>query len=507
MKYSVLDRVTLASLASIIVSTSLILILILSVRFYDLQDNQENINSTTTATTTAALAVIDTDYPESAPPPSKGPVIKYPNLKAEVVFKGLSYPTSMAFLDQDDILVIEKDTGIVRRIVNGTMLQKPLLDVNVATQGHRGMLGIAVSNISSSSLDREISNNITTQASNINNTKYVFLYYTAATTVDGEDITKGKQPLGNVVYRYEFVNDKLVNPKLLLDLPATPGSIGNGGKILVGPDDDNVYVTIGGIGINGHQTKAQNIQNGTDPDGTSGILVITQDGKEAIKGGSSILGMNKDPINKYYAYGIWNSFGIDFDPVTGKLWDTENGVVFGDEINLIEPGFNSGWNKIDGVWLRGYAINETESHHLAPNHTDNLLVDFDGKGKYSLPEFTWFDDVGPTAIKFLSSDKLGKQYENDMFVGDIINGNLYHFELNKQRTELLLSPNSPLADKVVSSYDNKKLDEIIFGKGFGGITDMQIGPKDGYLYVLTFDKTQGTIYRIFPTTMINVEAN
>ena len=94
-----------------------------------------------------------------------------------------------------------------------------------------------------------------------------------------------------------------------------------------------------------------------------------------------------------------------------------------------------------------------------------------------------------------------------MFVGDIINGNLYHFELNKQRTELLLSPNSPLADKVVSSYDNKKLDEIIFGKGFGGITDMQIGPRDGYLYVLTFDKTQGTIYRIFATTMINVEAN
>jgi glucose/arabinose dehydrogenase len=492
----------------IIVFTSLILILILSVGFYDLQDKQENFNSTiaaTTTTTTAALAVIDTDYPESALPPSKGPVIKYPNLKAEVVFKGLSYPTGMAFLDQDDILVIEKDTGIVRRIVNGTMLQKPLLDVNVATQGHRGMLGIAVSNISSSSLDREISNNNTTQTSNTNITKYVFLYYTAATTVDGEDITERKQPLGNVVYRYEFANDKLVNPKLLLDLPATPGSIGNGGKILVGPHDNNVYVTIGGIGINGHQTKAQNVHNGKDPDGTSGILVITQDGKEAIKGGS-ILGSNKDPINKYYAYGIWNSFGIDFDPVTGKLWDTENGVVFGDEINLVEPGFNSGWNKIDGIWLRGYAINETESH-LAPNQTDNLLVDFDGKGKYSLPEFTWFDDVGPTAIKFLSSDKLGKQYENDMFVGDIINGNLYHFELNKQRTELLLSPNGPLADKVVSSYDNKKLDEIIFGKGFGGITDMQIGPKDGYLYVLTFDKTQGTIYRIPPTTMMAEEAN
>src|SRR5215208_962611 len=182
MKYSESDG---ATLARIIVSTALILILILSAGFYDLQDNQENFNNNTTTT---ALAVIDTDYPESALPPSKGPVIKYPNLKAEVVFKGLSYPTGMAFLDQDDILVIEKDTGIVRRIINGTMLQKPLLDVNVATQGHRGMLGIAVSNIPSSSLDRDISNNNnTTQTSNTNITKYVFLYYTAATTVDGED--------------------------------------------------------------------------------------------------------------------------------------------------------------------------------------------------------------------------------------------------------------------------------------------------------------------------------
>jgi aldose sugar dehydrogenase len=84
--------------------------------------------------------------------------------------------------------------------------------------------------------------------------------------------------LGNMVYRYEFVNNKLINPKLLLNLPATPGSIGNGGKILLSPKDETLYITIGGIGIDGHKTKAQNIQGGKDPDGTSGILVITRDG-------------------------------------------------------------------------------------------------------------------------------------------------------------------------------------------------------------------------------------
>ena len=64
----------------------------------------------------------------------------------------------------------------------------------------------------------------------------------------------------------------------MLDLPATPGAIGNGGKVVIGPDS-NIYVTIGDVGINGHNTKAQNIQNGTEPDGTSGILRVNQDGR------------------------------------------------------------------------------------------------------------------------------------------------------------------------------------------------------------------------------------
>ena len=97
-----------------------------------------------------------------------------------------------------------------------------------------------------------------------------------------------------------------------------------------------MYITIGGVGIDGHKTEAQNVRNGGEPDGTSGILVITQEGNQVTQ--NSILG-SKDPLNRYYAYGIWNSFGIDFDPSTGKLWDTENGVIFGDEINLVEPGF------------------------------------------------------------------------------------------------------------------------------------------------------------------------
>ncbi len=95
---------------------------------------------------------------------------------------------------------------------------------------------------------------------------------------------------------------------------------------------------------------AQNYQNSTFVDGRSGILRITQDGRPV---GKSILD-DTHPLSLYYAYGIRNSFGFDWDPITGKLWDTENGPHNGDEINLVQPGFNSGWVKVQGIWAPNF---------------------------------------------------------------------------------------------------------------------------------------------------------
>ena len=119
------------------------------------------------------------------------------------------------------------------------------------------------------------------------------------------------------------------------------------------------------------------------------------------------------------------------------------------------------------------------------------LVDFGGKGEYSPPKFVWNATVAPTALKFFNSDKFGEEYENDMFVGDINTGNLFHFDLNDDRTELELD--NPLDDKVADN--NGELEQIIFAKGFNGIVDLQVGP-DGYLYVLS----NGSIFRIRPAT-------
>ena len=245
-----------------------------------------------------------------------------------------------------------------------------------------------------------------------------------------------------------------------------------------------------------YQTSlASNVKNGTPPDGRGGILKISTDYN--VKNSTGVFG-NKYPLNLYYAYGIRNGFGLDFDPVTGKLWDTENGRDFGDEINLVEPGFNSGWNMVQGIW---------ESNRDLPtkilSNPEDSLVHFDRKGRYSAPEFIWNVPVGVTAIKFLDSDKLGKKYENDLFVADIHKGNVYHFDLNEKRTGLHLE--GKLADKMANYTEDSKL---VFASGFHGITDIEVGP-DGYLYILSFHNVThgdrhhyygtGGIYRIVPS--------
>jgi glucose/arabinose dehydrogenase len=294
-------------------------------------------------------------------------------LNVERVFLGLDNPTNMAFIGPNDILVLEKNEGTVQRIVNGVMLSKPLLDVNVANDIERGMLGIAVGK----------------KGYNIFNNTYVFLYYTESHEVDGGD------PIGNRLYRYELANNKLIHPKLLLDLPYLPGPAHNGGVVTVGPDN-NVYIVVGNLisRINvGYVENSldQNVKDGLEPDGRGGILRVTQDGK--VVNGNGILG-EEGLLKFYYAYGIRNSFGIAFDPLSGKLWDTENGGY--DEINLVEPGFNSGYSKVMG------------KASLTEDFSKDDLVEFNGKGKYSEPEFTWLTKdkfrVGPTALVFFNSD-------------------------------------------------------------------------------------------------------
>ncbi|MGI8720393.1 MAG: PQQ-dependent sugar dehydrogenase [Nitrososphaeraceae archaeon] len=212
-------------------------------------------------------------------------------------------------------------------------------------------------------------------------------------------------------------------------------------------------------------------------------MVVTQDGKPT---GKHVLG-NSLPLNLYYAYGIRNSFGIDWNPVTGYLWDSENGPNFGDEINLVQKGFNSGWASVQGIWKPN--VEKMGPLNLKPNN----LVTFNGNGTYSPPEFVWLSPVAPSAIKFLDSERYGPEYKNNLLVGDANYGNIYDFYLDEQRGNLDLS--GKLSDKIANNIE--ELNNVIFAKGFGKVADIEIDP-DGFLYVLSTQKHLTSIYRITP---------
>ncbi|MFX0212212.1 MAG: PQQ-dependent sugar dehydrogenase [Candidatus Hodarchaeota archaeon] len=392
-----------------------------------------------------------------------GPTLEDPDLVVETVVTGLSQPTTMAFLTPDDLIILQKNNGQVRRVHNGIIQAAPALDVHVNNRSERGLLGVALAPMFSTN-------------------SYVYLYYTESST--GKDTNNQDEAFGNRVYRYTWDGEALIDPNLIFDLPFAPGPNHDGGIILFGPDD-MLYVVIGDLNRNG---QLQNFVDGTSPDDTSVILRLNPDGSAPPDNPFFNMQDPTDPINRYFAYGIRNSFGMAFDPVTGYLWDTENGPANYDEINIVPPGFNSGWEAIMGP--------DNRDSQDASKDLFNLP-----ESVYRDPEFSWgWDAVGVTSLEFQTSPKLGKQYLHDMFVGDTNEGYLYHFELNEQRDGLQFTTPGLTTDLVA---DNKQeLEEIIFGQGFGTITDIETGP-DGWLYICSY--SQGAIYRVrsaFETTVL-----
>ena len=402
--------------------------------------------------------------------------------------ENLNFPTGIDFLGKNDILVIEKNTGQVKRIVDGEILNEPVLDVNVASESERGLLGIAILNTKDLINPDTTTNKKSQEEKNSTNEEEikVFLFYTETKDIDNGEI------LGNRLYKYDFIDGKLINPKLLLDLPFLPGPSHNGGVLDLGPDN-NLYIVVGDINREGnpeYMTLAQNIEDSALPDGRGGVLRVTVDGDPVLddNGTKGILG-NNYPLNLYYGYGIRNSFGIGFDPVTGMLWETENGSNYGDEINVILPGFNGGWRQVLGL--------STEYENFKNKEFDrNKLILFDGKGTYYEPVFTWVDTIAPTAITFIDSKIFGEGYENDLLVGSVKQGRIFHFNLNETRTGLDLLSSEQLVDKIANV--DEELEPVTLGRNFGIITDIEINPYDGKIYVVDGQSKNGKIYQIYP---------
>lgn len=418
------------------------------------------------------------------------------DLEVELVTEGFESPTSMAFIgNHGDMLILEK-SGEVILFINENKSKISLLNFTVNDQTERGLLGVDVldnmADLHTTAIAEARSNNqatIPTGGNSINNASttsppptstFAFFYLTEASK---EDRT---QVLGNRIYRFEWnpTDKSLSNGTLILDLPVLPGENHNGGKLIADSENRHIYAVIGDLNRKG---MLQNFKNGSLPDDTSVILRINPDGSPAQ--GNPFLDVSRSDesyanLSKYYAYGIRNSFGLAIDPLTHILWDTENGPDGFDEINLVRPGFNSGWTTVMGPIERSNVTSE------------NNLVNFLGSSSYADPVFSWGRAVGVTDIEFYNSDRLGDDYTNNIFVADANNGHLYFFEVNEDRSGLKFG-DSRLSDDLVASNDRERT-EVTFSTRFpSSITDIETGP-DGFLYVLTFHPTKGSLSRIVP---------
>jgi aldose sugar dehydrogenase len=522
-----------------------------------------------------------------------GPTLLDPTLSVRTFLEELTTPISLAFLDEDEMFVLEKNTGQVKHVVGNEVQDTIPLDLAVNFSSERGLLGIA--------LDPDFSDN-----------GYVYLYWTCAapppagmpyfpseiecadqpqTGADTDDIL-AVPLLGNRVDRFVWDGTNLTWDRNLVKLrvfqhDAAPLPRGQGdeeqpprgnhdGGVITFGTDGKLYIIIGDVGrrgalqnlpfgpipypsdsqdsdlaiagestmtaeqldaaleVAGSPPRPRKLDSpfmtddqfgGPQPDDahyTGVILRLNTDGSiptdnPFYQAGAEIGGEIGENIQMTFAYGIRNSFGMDVDPLTGNVWISENGEDAYDELNLVKPGFNSGWIQVMGPAedVADYKEIETTSLHgedfpnlqqlrwgpenIADTRSEALRRLFRLPGsRYSDPEFSWEFVVAPAAVGFVKSQALGEAYQGDLFVGLAVplplGGPLFRFDLSSNRQRL------DVDEREAENEDFNSLigsEEFLIGTNFGVVTDIETSPG-GNLFVVSL--TNGAVYEISKQT-------
>ena len=446
------------------------------------------------------------------------PTVDDPNLAVRTVATGLSQPTGLAFIGANDMLVNEKATGRVIRIRNG-FVEGPVLDLAVNSNSERGLLGIA--------LHRNFVVN-----------GFVYLFWSE--TLSGMDSNSGTDVplLGNRLDRFVWNGSTLTFDRTLIRFRALQQDAGqqvrgnhDGGVVRFGPDG-KVYVIVGDTGRRG---QMQNLEfgpfgagipddqfGGPEPDDAhfTGVIVrLNDDGTTPTDNpfydvGAAIGGPAGANIQKIYAYGIRNSYGLNFDPISGDLWQNENGDDTFSELNRVGPGMNSGWVQIMGPSSRVAQFKEIETSaqffglqqirwpptNIADTPAEALSRLFMLPGAhFSDPEFSWKFEVAPAGLGFVTGRALGAQYHGDLFMGGardfLFSGHIFRMEIaGNRRTVGVDDPR--IEDRVADNlgkFEATESESLVWGQNFGLTTDILQGPN-GNLFVLS--NTRGALYEI-----------
>jgi glucose/arabinose dehydrogenase/plastocyanin len=469
----------------------------------------------TTAPTAAPPAASPSTPPTGSPAAPAAPQMHDPALAVEVADGGLTEPTAMAFLGPDDFFVTEKSTGQVHRVTHGAS-SEPVIDLAVNFFDERGLLGIA--------LHPDFATN-----------GFVYLYWTWTGQGEGDqkllgadtDDARTLPDLGNRVDRFHWDGSTLTWDRNLIQLRSNTLDTDTSGRIrgnhdagpLVFGHDGKLFLV---IGDQNQRSQLQNIPTLPAPDDihfTGVILRLNDDGSTPtdnpfFAAGAAIGGEPGENVQKIWAYGIRNSFGLAIHPTTGALWETENGDDSWDEVNVFPAGSNSGWIQLMGPPERFTEFKQIEVD--SPDGLDNkdypptMLASEPGGAQermfelegstYVPPVFAWKHPVAVTSIALVTDGSLGDSSTGTAWLGTVLTDSLLRYPLKADGSGFDLS--GGLADKVddnTAKGDVGESADYVVGTGFGVVTDIVLAP-DHLLYVSSI--SAGAVYRIGPVAAI-----
>ena len=336
-------------------------------------------------------------------------------IRARRVAAGLDQPVGFTFDPRGRIWYVGKASGEVR-ILNLERDSDRLFYrfSGVSSLGERGALGVALH-------------------PDYPQTPFVYVFVTRG---------PGAHPLENQIVRLRDDDGRRRHPRIIFRSPTTTRTNHNGGRILFGPDG-MLYAVVGDGGVD--QGTAQDLD-----DVRGKVLRMTPSG-----------GVPSDnPFGSLvFSFGLRNSFGFDFDPQTGDLWETENGPECNDELNRIQPGANYAW---------GPSFD-------CGSDTAPLDTNADGPLPRVLPLEFFTPTIAPTGLAFCDGCALGPGAEGTFFFGTSKAGTLYQVSLNVARDDIVS------VDPVLADPER--------------ITSLEEAP-DGRIY---FSDLAGRIFRLVET--------
>jgi glucose/arabinose dehydrogenase len=343
-------------------------------------------------------------------------------VKSSIVASGLSHPWSLAWLPNGDMLVTER-SGKLRMIRDGKLDPEPIAGVP------------AVHAVRLSGLMEILPH------PNFAQNHTVYLTYT-------KDV--GPDQVATTLARGRLEGMQLQEVKDILICDSWAGDGGSGSRLAWGRDG-MLYMTTGAS--NGNAA-----QEGTSLRGK--ILRLKEDGTAAP--GNPFAGRPGYKA-EIYSMGHRNSLGLAFNPVTGDLWNNENGPYGGDEINVIKPGGNYGWPLVS----------------FGRDYSGPQIVSF--KEGMIQPIVFWAPSIAPSGMAFYTGNRF-PDWKNNVLVGAMLGGAVQgvgHLE------RIVFNENWDETSRQSLLTDMKQR-----------IRDVRQGP-DGLVYVLT-DEEKGALIRIEP---------